>query len=557
MKDVTSKAPEPEVKDLEPRAAAPSPEVLGAAEIGEIRGALGTIRMEDYAPRRTWRQRLLTLLAIMGPGLIVMVGDNDAGGVSTYAQAGQTYGYSLLWTLLLLVPVLIVNQEMAMRLGVVTGVGHVRLVRERFGQVWGILAASDLFVLNFLTISTEFIGISLGARYLGISDYIAVPLAALLLVVITSSGNFRRWERAMFLFLVTNLLIVPLAVISRPDLGAAAVHLVLPGIRGGLTSDAVLLVIGIVGTTVTPWQLVFQQSNVADKRITPRWMAYERADTVIGAFVVVVGAAAIMVATAAAFGAGKPFADALGTAVGLEQHGGRVLGAIFAVILIDASVIGAGAVTLSTSYAFGDVTGMRNSLHRSFREAPLFYGSYAALVALAAAVVLIPGVPLGLITLAVQALAAVMLPSATVFLILLANDRDVIGPWANAWWHNVLAVAVCGVLVTLSVILLVSTAAPGADVLRVALALAVAAGVVLAAIGGVKLRNGLTRKRLGHVGEEVTVADRSGWRMPSLALLDRPRRSARRTAGLVALRAYEFIAIIVLVVKTVQVARGG
>src|SRR5438067_9579287 len=170
----------------------------------EIRGAFGTIRAEDRTPSKTWRQRLLTLAAIMGPGIIVMVGDNDAGGVATYAQSGQNYGYSLLWTLVLLVPVLIVNQEMVVRLGAVTGVGHARLINERFGRFWGFFSVGDLFILNFLTIVTEFIGVSLSAAYFGVSPYLAVPLGALVLIGITISGNFRRWERAMFVFLVCN-----------------------------------------------------------------------------------------------------------------------------------------------------------------------------------------------------------------------------------------------------------------------------------------------------------------------------------------------------------------
>src|SRR5689334_6759104 len=156
------------------------PAILDEAHVGAIRGALGTIRLDDTARRHTWRQRLLTLLAIMGPGLIVMVGDNDAGGVSTYAQAGQDYGYSLLWTLLLLIPVLIVNQEMVVRLGVVTGVGHARLINERFGRFWGAFSVGDLFLLNFLTVVTEFIGISLAMSYLGVSAYLSVPIAAVL-----------------------------------------------------------------------------------------------------------------------------------------------------------------------------------------------------------------------------------------------------------------------------------------------------------------------------------------------------------------------------------------
>src|SRR5579885_1658625 len=177
------------------------PAVLDDAHIGDIKGALGTIRRDDVPPRGSWRGRLVALLAIMGPGLIVMVGDNDAGGVATYAQAGQNYGTSLLWVLLLLVPVLIVNQEMVVRLGLVTGVGHARLIIERFGKFWGAFSVGDLFLLNFLTIVTEFIGISLALGYFGISPYASVPLTAAFLIGTTVTGSFRRWERFMYLLI--------------------------------------------------------------------------------------------------------------------------------------------------------------------------------------------------------------------------------------------------------------------------------------------------------------------------------------------------------------------
>src|SRR6202522_1675145 len=190
------------------------PPVLDEAHIGDIRGALGTISMHDSGERHGWRSRALALLAIMGPGLIVMVGDNDAGGVSTYAQAGQNYGTSLLWVLLLLIPVLVVNQEMVVRLGAVTGVGHARLIIERFGKFWGAFSVGDLFILNFLTIVTEFIGVSLALGYFGVSKYIAIPVAALALIAMTLTGSFRRWERFMCLFVITNFLAIPLALMS-------------------------------------------------------------------------------------------------------------------------------------------------------------------------------------------------------------------------------------------------------------------------------------------------------------------------------------------------------
>jgi NRAMP (natural resistance-associated macrophage protein)-like metal ion transporter len=542
--------------DRTPTADAHGPAVLDEAHVGDIRGALGTIRVADAGRRRGWRARLLTLLAIMGPGLIVMVGDNDAGGVATYSQAGQDYGTSLLWTLLLLVPVLIVNQEMVVRLGAVTGVGHARLINERFGRFWGLFSVGDLFLLNFLTIVTEFIGVSLAASYFGISQDIAVPLAAVLLVAITVTGNFRRWERFMFVFLLGNLLVLPLAILSHPPAGEVLHDLVVPGIQGGVSSDAVLLIIAIVGTTVAPWQLFFQQSNVIDKRITPRWMAYERADTVIGAVVVVVGAAALLMASAHAFAGTREaggFTDAGGTAAGLARHVGHVAGALFALILLDASIIGASAVTLATSYAFGDAFGLRHSLHRGFREAKVFYGSYAAMIGLAAAIVLVPNAPLGLITTAVQALAGILLPSATIFLLLLCNDRAVLGPWVNPGWLNVVASAIVGLLLELSLVLVIATVIPSVDVGRLFVVLTIALVVGLAAGGALILRG---RRRGGPPPERIDQADKLNWRMPPLALLGRPPWSRSRLIGMYALRGYLVVAVVLLVVKAAQLATG-
>ena len=432
--------------------------MLDEAHLGDIEGALGHIKLGDVQ-QAGLKRKLITFLAIVGPGLIVMVGDNDAGGVSTYSQAGQNYGYSLLWTLLLLIPVLIVNQEMVVRLGAVTGVGHARLINERFGRFWGWFSVGDLFILNFLTIVTEFIGVSLALQYFHVSPYISVPITAAVLIAITMSGSFRRWEQAMFVFIAVSVILVPLALLSDPHWGQIAYHFVVPGVQGGVTSNAVLLIIAIVGTTVAPWQLFFQQSNVIDKRITPRFIPYERADTTLGAFVVVGGAAAVMVVAVFAVRGTSlvgHFTNALGVANALAMHG-RWYGAAFAVVLLDASIIGASAVTLSTSYAFGDVFGIKHSLHRKFREAKPFYTIYAAMIVVAATIVLIPGTPLGLLTEAVQALAGILLPSASVFLLLLCNDREVLGPWLNPRWLNILASFIIGVLLMLSGTLVVTT----------------------------------------------------------------------------------------------------
>lgn len=531
--------------------------VLDSAHLGDIEGAFGRISVGETEHARTWRTRLLTLLAIVGPGIIVMVGDNDAGGVATYAQAGQNYGYSLLWVLLLLIPVLIVNQEMVVRLGAVTGVGHARLINERFGRGWGWFSVGDLFLLNFLTIVTEFIGISLAAEYIGVSKYVVVPVSAVALVAIMASGSFRRWERAMFIFIAVTLLQIPMLLMSQPQWGHAAKSLVVPSISGGISSDAVLLIIAIVGTTVAPWQLFFQQSNVVDKRITPRFMGYERADTVLGAFVVVVGAAALVMTgewAARSTNTIGGFTDAGATAHLLGAHR-PILGSIFAIVLMDASIIGAAAVTLATSYAFGDVFGLKHSLHRGFSDAKQFYLSYTAMVALAAVIVLIPGAPLGLITTAVQALAGLLLPSASVFLLLLCNDREVLGPWVNRSWLNWVAGLIVGTLLLLSGILMATTLFPKIDVVAVAGYLTFA--MVILVIAAAPALRWMARRQPPRPapGLPARGVDRSTWRMPPLTLLEPVVWSPGTRLGMIALRTYLVAGALLLVVKAIQLSR--
>jgi Mn2+/Fe2+ NRAMP family transporter len=534
--------------------------VLDEAHLGDIEGALGRIRLsEEGQERRGLKRKLITFLAIVGPGLIVMVGDNDAGGVSTYAQAGQNYGYSLLWTLLLLIPVLIVNQEMVVRLGAVTGVGHARLINERFGRFWGWFSVGDLFILNFLTIVTEFIGVSLALQYFHVSPYISVPIAGAVLIAITMSGSFARWERSIFVFIAVSLILFPLALTSDPHWGQIGYHFVVPGVQGGVTSDAVLLIIAIVGTTVAPWQLFFQQSNVIDKRITPRFIGYERADTTLGAFVVVVGASAVLItAVFAVRGTSLTgnFTDALGVAHALEMHG-RWYGAAFSIVLLDASIIGASAVTLSTSYAFGDVFGIKHSLHRKFREAKPFYASYSAMIVASAVIVLIPGAPLGLLTTAVQALAGILLPSASVFLLLLCNDREVLGPWMNPRWLNALSSFIIGVLLVLSGTLVVTTLFTHINSAKVAIwiAIAEAAGAALAGAWFWLTRN-RRPPREPNPRTTMSAAERENWRMPPLALLKPAEWSAGRKVALLTLRGYLVISVLLLIVKAVQLGHG-
>src|ERR1700677_174386 len=206
---------------------------LDSEHIGDIRGGLGTIPQHDTGPRAGWWARFKTLLAILGPGLIVMVGDNDAGAFGTYTQAGQNYGTTLLWTLLLLIPVLYVNQEMVLRLGAVTGVGHARLILERFGKFWGAFSVIDLFILNALTIVTEFIGSTLAAGYLGVPKILAVALAALIIISAAFTGSFRRFERIAVAFCAGSLLLIPLFLMVHPSTAQMARGFVVPGLPGG------------------------------------------------------------------------------------------------------------------------------------------------------------------------------------------------------------------------------------------------------------------------------------------------------------------------------------
>jgi Mn2+/Fe2+ NRAMP family transporter len=564
---------------------------LDSPSAGDIRGALGTISADDTAARRTASAKLKTLLAIVGPGLIVMIGDNDAGAFSTYGQAGQNYGTHLLWTFILLIPVLYVNQEMVLRLGAVTGVGYARLILERFGRFWGAFSVTGLFLLNALTIITEFIGITLAAGYLGVPKIVAVVLAALVIVCSAMTGSLRRFERIAMTFCAGSLLLIPVFLLSHPAFGQLAGGFAVPELPGGgnQLGTVMLLVIGIVGTTVAPWQLFFQQSYVIDKRITPRFIPYEKADLVIGIVIVIIGGAAIMAATTAAFAgthAAGHFTDAAGLAAGIAAYAGKTAGVLFAIALLDAAMIGAFAVSLSTAYALGDVLGLKHSLHRGVKNAKGFYLMYGALIGGAAAIVLIPGSPLGLFTEAVQVLAGVLLPSATVFLLMLCNDKAVLGPWVNSRAKNASAGAVIAGLMMLSLILIASVIDPHLTARQILMIMVTGAGVAAVAGGAV-----LTLGRLGRLGQlgrqpaaalsvaglgavpagvppmrdgehdaaavaGIQTASKETWRMPRLAMLAPAPMSAARRVAMAGLWVYLVVAIAAVVVKVVLIATG-
>jgi len=519
---------------------------LDRAHRGDLVGAFGTVASHDTERRRTLRRRLATLAAVVGPGLIVLVADNDAGGLSVYAQAGQDQRTGLLWLLLLLAPVLFVNQEMVARLGAVTGAGHARLIFERFGRWWGAFALGDLLVLNVLIVATDFIGVTLALGYLGVSRFLALPAALGFLLAVTAGGGYRFWERAMCAMVAVDVLLIPLALLVHHG-GAAGVT---PPLALGTTDDA-FFVLALVGTMAAPWQLFLQQSIVVDKRITARWLGYARVDTALGTVAMIVGAAVVLVTCAAAFGgtafAGH-FSDAGAVARELTTTSGPAVGTIFAIVLLDASLLGASAVALSGAYAVGDVLGVRHSLHRRWSDAPAFRATYVATAVAGLAIALQPVVPFDMVTDGAQALAGVLLPSACVFLILLCNDPVVLGPRTNPHWLNALAALGVAFLVIVSAFLAVTTALPWVDERLVVVALCGAAVTFFAAWGIVLAVEALRRRGPAVQGwwERVT------WTMPAIEALAPAPLTRGRTFGLLLLRVYVLVTVGLTVARIVR-----
>ncbi len=408
-----------------------------------------------------WARDLLTFLMVFGPGLIVMVADNDAGAVSTYSQAGAQYGTHLLWVVLLLLPVTYFIQEMVVRLGIATGKGHAAMIYQRFGKWWGLFSLVDLELVNFLTLVTEFGAINLALTQMGFDPRLGVPLVAAGLLLIAVSGSYRRWERTVVFLCLLDLAWFAIAFWVRPPLAQVVRGTLVPGLPpGGITSDLTFLIIAIVGTTVAPWQLFFQQSCIADKRLRFADLKWARLDTFLGACITITVAGCMMIAGNASLAHGFRFTDPAQMAVDLGGFAGGFVRHAILLLMINAAVLGTTAISLSSAWAYGEVRGWPHSLQMPVRKAPGFYLVYLLCVAAAAGLVLIPGAPLQLIILGVQVLAGVMLPSAIIFLQLLLNDKQVLGEYANKPWNNLVNWTIIAVLFGLSLILAAQVAAP-------------------------------------------------------------------------------------------------
>jgi Mn2+/Fe2+ NRAMP family transporter len=410
--------------------------------------------------KSAWAYRLLTFLAVLGPGLIVMVADNDAGAVSTYIQAGAQYGTHLLWVVLLLLPVTYFIQEMVVRLGIATGKGHAAMIYQRFGKWWGMFSLADLEMVNFLTLVTEFAAIDLAVTSLGIDPRLGVPVAAGGLVLMAITGSYRRWERITVAFCLLDLIWLYLAWKLHPP-AANLVQGLIPGIPpGGLTGDLMFLVIAVVGTTIAPWQLFFQQSCIADKKLRYSDVKWAQLDTFLGACITIAVAGCMIIAGNYSRVHGFTFDDPAKMADNLLPVAGWFVRNSILLLMINAAILGATTVSLSSAWAYGEVRGWPHSLQLPFKKAKGFYSVYVVCVAAAAAIVLIPRAPLQLIILGVQVLAGIILPSAIIFLQLLLNDKELLGEYANKRWNNIVNWTIIIVLFILSLILAAQVAAP-------------------------------------------------------------------------------------------------
>jgi Mn2+/Fe2+ NRAMP family transporter len=384
-----------------------------------------------------------------------MEADNDAGAVSTYMQAGGQYGMHLLWTLVVLLPICYFVQEMVARLGIATGKGHAAMIYERFGKWWGRFSLIDLLIVNFLTLVTEFAAISLALSALGVGPWIAVPVSALALILMVVTGSYLRWERIVIALCLLDLTWFGLAYVVHPDWAAVGADTMLPTMpEGGITGSLVFLVIAVVGTTIAPWQLFFQQSCVAEKRLRFADLKWARLDTLIGAVFTVAVAGAMMLVGNYGYQHHIVFEDPAQLALALGPIAGTFVRNGVLLLMVNAAVLGTTAISLASAWAYGEVKGWEHSLHKKVWEAPGFYATYIVCVAAAAAIVLIPRMPLQLVIISVQVFAGLILPSAIIFLQLLLNDRELLGErWVNRPWNNAINWTIIVVLFALSLLL--------------------------------------------------------------------------------------------------------
>ncbi|MGB8064962.1 MAG: divalent metal cation transporter [Candidatus Sulfotelmatobacter sp.] len=398
-------------------------------------------------------------LIIAGPGIIVMVADNDAGGITTYTATGAQYGFHLIWFLILLGPVAYYVQEMTVRLGAVTKRGHAEAIFHSFGSFWGWFSLVDLVLLDWLTMITEFIGMTAAMSIFGVPPIVTVIVAWILMGTMVLQGRYWTWEKAALVFCGLNLIYIPAAFMINPPVDKILHGSFIPHLPpGGFTNALFFLLMANIGTTIAPWMIFFQQSAVVDKGMQEKDMLGGKIDTGVGSFLTVVVAAGCVILTATLL-PGQMIDDAATAALRFMPIN-HYVGALLAIGLFDAGFLGAICISLASSWAFGEVFGWAHSLNHKVKEAPWFYAYYFFDLLLAGTVVLIPHAPLVLITLFVQVIAVTLLPAALVFLILLLNNEETMGQYKNTWFQNVANIGIVVVIIVISTLYGISAIFP-------------------------------------------------------------------------------------------------
>ncbi len=414
--------------------------------------------------RGLWsRTRLLWLL--VGPGILVMLGENDGPSMLSYAATGARFGIGFFLPFVVLTFFMAcVVQEMTVRLGAATHRGHAELIFDRFGPFWGWFSMIDLMVGNFLTLVTEFIAIRAGLGYFGIRPAVSVLGAWIVLFVALMAHRYWTWERITLVAAMFNLVFVPVALLSHPHWGAIGSALFTWGPRPSLTQETVLILLSNIGATVTPWMLFFQQSAIADKGLTTHDIRFGRIDTVLGAALAALAALATIVATSPLFAHGMSTGnfEAAEFAQALQPFVGHWGSALFALGMFEAGMVAAVTISTSSAYAFGEVAHRPHSLNLPFNQGKSFYLVLIVEAAAAAGLVLIPGIPLVYIVLVVNVIAVLAMPPALLFLYMLVNDREIMGDLVSPTWANILALGVVVVLVAAGLLFGISVVAPHA-----------------------------------------------------------------------------------------------
>ena len=408
---------------------------------------------------KLWKGRLLLLLAVIGPGFITANVDNDAGGIFTYSQAGAQFGYSLLWTMIPITVALIVVQEMASRLGAVTGKGLSDLIREEFGFRLTFLVMVTLVITNFGNVVAEFAGIASSLELFHLSRYIVVPVAAFIVWLLVVRGTYDSIEKIFLTASAFYVAYIVAGVLAHPDWKAAAFATVTrPEAAGIRNYGYIYMVIGLVGTTIAPWMQFYLQASIVEKGITARQYAASRWDVIIGCIFTDVVAWFIIVACAATLYANgrHDIASAADAAQALRPLAGEYAYLLFAAGLFNASLFAASILPISTAYAVCEGLGFESGLDKKFREAPVFYWLYTVLIVLGAGVLLVPRLPLVYVSVLSQVANGVVLPLVLVFMLLLTNDRELMGSYTNSRAFNVIAWTTVVVMVVLTLLMIVT-----------------------------------------------------------------------------------------------------